>query len=129
MSGLAPKKSLGQHFLVDDNILAVIARLAELGPDDVALEIGPGLGALTRVLADRCAHVHAVELDRRLEPHLRGIAAPPNVSLHWGDALRLDLSHASSPPRRSSSRTCPTTSRRRSSRRASTACRRSTCGA
>ena len=91
MSGPAPKKSLGQHFLTDDNILAVIARLAELGPDDVALEIGPGLGALTRVLADRCAHVHAVELDRRLEPHLLGIAARPNVSLHWGDALRLDL--------------------------------------
>ena len=91
MSGPAPKKSLGQHFLTDDNILAVIARLAELGPDDVALEIGPGLGALTRVLADRCAHVHAVELDTRLEPHLRAIAEAPNVSLHWGDALRLDL--------------------------------------
>ena len=71
MSGPAPKKSLGQHFLVDDNILGVIARLAELGAGDVALEIGPGLGALTQVLAARCAHVHAVELDRRLEPHLR----------------------------------------------------------
>ena len=91
MSGPAPKKSLGQHFLTDDNILAVIARLADLGSGDVALEIGPGLGALTQVLADRCAHVHAVELDRRLEPHLLGIAARPNVSLHWGDALRLDL--------------------------------------
>ena len=63
VSGHAPKKSLGQHFLADDNILGVIARLAELGPDDVALEIGPGLGALTAVLADRCAHVHAVEID------------------------------------------------------------------
>ena len=57
----------------------------------MALEIGPGLGVLTRLLADRCAHVHAVELDRRLEPHLLGIAARANVSLHWGDALRLDL--------------------------------------
>lgn len=91
MSGPAPKKSLGQHFLTDDNILGVIARLAELGPDDVALEIGPGLGALTQILADRCAYVHAVELDRRLEPQLRGLAARPNVCLHWGDALRLDL--------------------------------------
>jgi len=91
VSGPAPKKSLGQHFLTDGNILTVIARLAELGPDDVALEIGPGLGVLTQVLADRCAHVHAVELDRRLEPHLRALAAAPNVSLHWGDALRLDL--------------------------------------
>jgi 16S rRNA (adenine1518-N6/adenine1519-N6)-dimethyltransferase len=88
---VAPKKSLGQHFLVDDNILGVIARLAELGPDDVVLEIGPGLGVLTRVLADRCGHVHAVELDRRLEPHLADVAARENVSLHWGDALRLDL--------------------------------------
>ena len=91
MSRPSPKKSLGQHFLADDNILAVIARLAELGLDDVALEIGPGLGVLTRVLADRCAHVHAVELDRRLEPELRPIAARSNVTLHWGDALRLDL--------------------------------------
>jgi 16S rRNA (adenine1518-N6/adenine1519-N6)-dimethyltransferase len=85
------KKSLGQHFLVDDNILGVITRLAELDDGDIALEIGPGLGALTRILAARCAHVHAVELDRRLEPQLRSVAERPNVSLHWGDALRLDL--------------------------------------
>jgi 16S rRNA (adenine1518-N6/adenine1519-N6)-dimethyltransferase len=89
---IAPKKSLGQHFLVDDNILGVIARLAELARDDVALEIGPGLGVLTRVLAERCGHVHAVELDHRLEPHLADVAVRENVSLHWGDALRLDLS-------------------------------------
>lgn len=98
MSGPAPKKSLGQHFLTDDNILGVIARLAELDPGDVALEIGPGRGALTQVLAERCAHVHAVELDRRLEPDLRGLAAAPNVSLHWGDALRLDLAHLEPAP-------------------------------
>jgi 16S rRNA (adenine1518-N6/adenine1519-N6)-dimethyltransferase len=88
---VAPKKSLGQHFLVDDNIVGVIARLAELRHDDVALEIGPGLGVLTRLLAERCGHVHAVELDRRLEPHLAELGARENVSLHWGDALRLDL--------------------------------------
>jgi 16S rRNA (adenine1518-N6/adenine1519-N6)-dimethyltransferase len=97
VSGPPPKKSLGQHFLTDDNILGVISRLAELGPADVVLEIGPGLGTLTRVLADACAHVHAVELDARLEPHLRGIAAAPNVSLHWGDALRLDLARLEPP--------------------------------
>jgi 16S rRNA (adenine1518-N6/adenine1519-N6)-dimethyltransferase len=91
VSGPPPKKALGQHFLIDENILGVIGRLAELGPDDVVLEIGPGLGALTRVLADTCAHVHAVELDGRLEPHHPEIAVAPNVSLHWGDALRLDL--------------------------------------
>ena len=91
MSTPPPKKSLGQHFLVDDNILGVIARLAELDTDDVALEIGPGLGALTTVLAARCMHVHAVELDDRLEPQLREIGAASNVSMHWGDALKLDL--------------------------------------
>ena len=86
-----PKKALGQHFLADENILGVIERLAELGPDDVVLEVGPGLGVLTRRLADRAGHVHAVELDRSLEPHLAGLAARPNVDLLWGDALQLDL--------------------------------------
>jgi 16S rRNA (adenine1518-N6/adenine1519-N6)-dimethyltransferase len=86
-----PKKQLGQHFLVDENILGVIGRLAELEADDVALEIGPGGGVLTRYLADRVGHVHAVELDRSLEPHLRELGERPNVDLHWGDALALDL--------------------------------------
>jgi 16S rRNA (adenine1518-N6/adenine1519-N6)-dimethyltransferase len=89
---VAPRKALGQHFLVDENILGVIGRLAELDAHDVALEIGPGLGVLTRYLAARCAHVHAVELDRRLEPHLRGLADSEQVTLHWGDALQIDLS-------------------------------------
>ena len=86
-----PKKRLGQHFLADENILVVIERLAELGPEDIALEIGPGLGVLTRRLADRTAHVHAIELDRSLAPHLAELAGRPNVELHWGDALQLDL--------------------------------------
>jgi len=86
---VSPKKELGQHFLVDENILGVIGRLAELAPDDDVLEIGPGLGVLTRYLAARVAHVHAVELDASLEPHLRD--AGPNVTLTFGDALRLDL--------------------------------------
>jgi 16S rRNA (adenine1518-N6/adenine1519-N6)-dimethyltransferase len=86
---VAPKKQLGQHFLVDENILGVIGRLAELAPDDVVLEIGPGLGVLTRYLAERVARVHAVELDRSLEPYLRDIG--DNVSLQFGDALQIDL--------------------------------------
>jgi 16S rRNA (adenine1518-N6/adenine1519-N6)-dimethyltransferase len=94
---VAPKKELGQHFLVDENILGVIGRLAQLEPDDVVLEIGPGLGVLTRYLAERVAHVHAVELDRALEPHLREIA---RSELHWGDALRLDLAALDPPPRK-----------------------------
>ena len=83
------KKQFGQHFLADPNILGVIGRLAELGPDDVVLEIGPGEGVLTRYLAERVARVHAVEIDRELEPALRDIA--PNVDVVFGDALQLDL--------------------------------------
>ena len=89
---VVPKKSLGQHFLVDENILSVIGRLAELDSADVVLEIGPGLGVLTGYLADRVARVHAVELDRSLEPQLAGrLAGRDNVELHFGDALMLDL--------------------------------------
>jgi 16S rRNA (adenine1518-N6/adenine1519-N6)-dimethyltransferase len=86
---VAPKKRLGQHFLVDENILGVIGRLAELEPHDVVLEIGPGLGVLTRYLAARVARVYAVELDASLEPHLRD--AGENVVLRFGDAVQLDL--------------------------------------
>jgi 16S rRNA (adenine1518-N6/adenine1519-N6)-dimethyltransferase len=87
-----PKKHLGQHFLVDENILGVIGRLAELGPGDVVLEVGPGLGVLTAYLADRVAHVHAVELDRTLEgPLHERLGERPNVALMFGDALELDL--------------------------------------
>jgi 16S rRNA (adenine1518-N6/adenine1519-N6)-dimethyltransferase len=84
---VVPKKELGQHFLVDENILGVIGRLAELDPGDVVLEIGPGLGVLTRYLVPRVARVHAVEVDTSLEPHLRDTGA----ELHFGDALQLDL--------------------------------------
>jgi 16S rRNA (adenine1518-N6/adenine1519-N6)-dimethyltransferase len=87
-----PKRSLGQHFLVDENVLGVIGRLAELQPEDVVLEIGPGLGVLTAYLADRVARVHAVELDRSLEPQLaERLGDRKNVQLHFGDALMVDL--------------------------------------
>jgi 16S rRNA (adenine1518-N6/adenine1519-N6)-dimethyltransferase len=89
------KKELGQHFLVDENILGVIGRLAELDESDVVLEIGPGLGVLTTFLADRVRQVHAVELDVSLGPALvERIAGRPNVELRFGDALRLDLREA-----------------------------------
>jgi 16S rRNA (adenine1518-N6/adenine1519-N6)-dimethyltransferase len=87
-----PKKELGQHFLVDQNILAIVGRLADLHDEDVVLEIGPGLGVLTTYLADRVAHVYAVEIDRGLDAPLREtLAGRTNVSLHFGDALKLDL--------------------------------------
>lgn len=86
---VVPKRELGQHFLVDQNILGVIGRLAELDPADVVLEIGPGLGVLTRYLAARVAQVHAVEIDRSLAQRLSDL--PPNVELELGDALAVDL--------------------------------------
>jgi 16S rRNA (adenine1518-N6/adenine1519-N6)-dimethyltransferase len=84
-----PKKEYGQHFLRDPNILEVIGRLAELGPDDVVLEIGPGQGVLTRYLAERVHRVHAVEIDRGLEPALDGLGE--NVDVVFGDALEIEL--------------------------------------
>jgi 16S rRNA (adenine1518-N6/adenine1519-N6)-dimethyltransferase len=94
-----PRREYGQHFLVDENILGVIGRLARLGGDDVVLEIGPGLGVLTRYLADRVALVHAVEIDRSLEPQLAAaLGECENVRLTWGDALGLDLAALVPPP-------------------------------
>ncbi len=89
---VTPKRELGQHFLADRNILGVIERLAELAPEDVVLEVGPGLGVLTAHLADRVRLVHAIELDRSLEPPLREIlAGRANVEFVFGDALGLPL--------------------------------------
>jgi 16S rRNA (adenine1518-N6/adenine1519-N6)-dimethyltransferase len=84
-----PKKEYGQHFLRDPNILEVIGRLAELAPEDVVLEIGPGQGVLTRYLAERVLRVHAVEIDPALGPALRGLA--DNVDVVFGDALQVEL--------------------------------------
>jgi 16S rRNA (adenine1518-N6/adenine1519-N6)-dimethyltransferase len=82
---------LGQNFLADPNLLDAIVRDAELHPADVVLEVGAGEGVLTERLAVAAAHVHAVELDRGLEAALAGVAARPNVDLHWGDAMKVDL--------------------------------------
>jgi 16S rRNA (adenine1518-N6/adenine1519-N6)-dimethyltransferase len=82
---------LGQNFLSDPNLLDAIVRDAEIGPGEVVLEVGVGEGVLTERLADAAAHVHAIEIDRRLEPSLAALVSRPNVELHWGDALGLDL--------------------------------------
>jgi 16S rRNA (adenine1518-N6/adenine1519-N6)-dimethyltransferase len=90
--GLRPNRELGQHFLLDDNLLLVIDRLAGLGSDDVVLEIGAGVGTLTEHLAPQVARVLAVEIDRKLEPALAEVPAEhANVELIWGDAMRIDL--------------------------------------
>jgi 16S rRNA (adenine1518-N6/adenine1519-N6)-dimethyltransferase len=96
---VAPRRHLGQHFLVDENVLGVVGRLAELAAADVVLEVGPGLGVLTRYLAERVACVHAVELDRSLELELaRRLAGCDNVRLRFDDALALDPRSLEPPP-------------------------------
>jgi 16S rRNA (adenine1518-N6/adenine1519-N6)-dimethyltransferase len=90
--GVRPNRELGQNFLRDANILGVIGRLAELGSEDVALEIGGGEGALSAYLAPRVAWLHVVEVDERLRPALaQSVAAFDNVTLSYGDAMRIDL--------------------------------------
>ena len=89
---VVPNRELGQHFLVDENILGVAGRLAELDPADIVLEIGAGLGVLTAYLAERVRLVHAVEIDRGLEDQLRArLRGRENVELLFGDALSLPL--------------------------------------
>lgn len=89
--GLTPKKSLGQNFLTDPALLERIVDAGQVTPTDTILEIGPGLGSLTRHLAARAARVLAVELDQHLIPLLREVLTPyPNVQIIHGDILQLD---------------------------------------
>ena len=88
---LEPKKSLAQNFLFDKNILAQIVDWASLTSEDQVLEIGPGLGSLTRQLAERAGRVVAVELDSRFLPILKGeLADFENIELLHGDILEQD---------------------------------------
>lgn len=85
--GLRPSKALGQHFLVDRNILGIIVDQADLRPDEVVVEVGAGLGVLTRELLPRAARVLAIEKDRRLCAYLRD--ALPGLELIEGDAVEI----------------------------------------
>jgi 16S rRNA (adenine1518-N6/adenine1519-N6)-dimethyltransferase len=87
-----PNRELGQNFLIDDNILGVIGRAAQLDTGDVVLEVGGGLGVLSEYLAPRVEHLHVVEVDRSLEAPLAEALAPfANTTLHLADAVKLDL--------------------------------------
>ncbi|MDB5499367.1 MAG: ksgA [Phenylobacterium sp.] len=91
--GLLAKKAFGQHFLLDLNITRKIARLAEIGPGDRVIEVGPGPGGLTRALLETGARVIAVEKDQRFRPLLEDLAqaaAPGALALEFADALIAD---------------------------------------
>jgi 16S rRNA (adenine1518-N6/adenine1519-N6)-dimethyltransferase len=88
----ARKRELGQHFLVDENIVRVAGRMADLQTGDVVLEVGPGLGVLTAYLADRARFVHAIEIDPSLAPHLhQRFGERRNVNLVFEDAVAYPL--------------------------------------
>jgi 16S rRNA (adenine1518-N6/adenine1519-N6)-dimethyltransferase len=96
---IRPKRDLGQNFLIDDNILEVIMAQLEARSDDVILEVGAGLGVLTRVLAGAASLVHAFEIDRSLQPALEAtLSGCTNVRLHYEDVLRARLCALDPPP-------------------------------
>lgn len=102
-----PRRALGQNFLVDGNIVRKSLELAEIGPGDTVVEIGPGLGTLTQALLDAGAHVWAVERDARLAAHLRETLLPrfpATLHLIEGDALDFPLAGFASPDPATSSR-------------------------
>lgn len=88
--GLRPNKSLGQNFLVDANFLDKIVTAADVSQQDTVLEIGPGLGTLTRALAKKGANILAIEKDRHLQPLLAETLAGLPVRLIAQDALEVD---------------------------------------
>ncbi len=97
--GISPDRDLGQNFLIDNNVLHTVGRLAPLAAEDVVVEIGAGLGVLTAWLAERVALVHAIEIDRRLQPALaETLRDVGNVRLRFADALDVDLAGLEPPP-------------------------------
>ncbi|WP_433494969.1 16S rRNA (adenine(1518)-N(6)/adenine(1519)-N(6))-dimethyltransferase RsmA [Micromonospora sp. CA-248089] len=101
--GVTPTKKLGQNFVHDPNTVRRIVTTAGLTPDDVALEVGPGLGSLTLALLPVAAHVHAVELDPALAAALPETAArfagqaAERLTVHPADALRVTAADLGGP--------------------------------
>jgi 16S rRNA (adenine1518-N6/adenine1519-N6)-dimethyltransferase len=90
--GLFPKKRLGQHFLVDPNILNKVVQTAQVGKEDLILEVGPGLGQMTLALARQAKHVIAVEIDERLAAILKQkVVGYSNVEVIKSDILKVDF--------------------------------------
>ena len=87
-----PRKRFGQNFLIDEAAIAAIVEAIAPRPGDHMVEIGPGLGALTRPLAGLLAHLHVIEIDRDIVARLRSAFPGGRVTVHEGDALRFDFS-------------------------------------
>jgi 16S rRNA (adenine1518-N6/adenine1519-N6)-dimethyltransferase len=96
--GVAPTKKLGQNFLHDPNTVRRIVAAAGLTPDDVVLEVGPGLGSLTLGLVGAAAHVHAVEIDPVLAAALPATVTSDRLTVHHADALRVTAAELRPPP-------------------------------
>ena len=92
-----PRKRFGQHFLNDQNIINKIIVSIEPVSSDHFVEIGPGRGALTRVLLDRVAELDAIEIDRDLADELRTVITNPHLNVHQADALKFDFSQLANP--------------------------------
>jgi 16S rRNA (adenine1518-N6/adenine1519-N6)-dimethyltransferase len=88
--GLKPSRALGQNFVVDPNTVRRIARLSGVGPGDLVLEIGAGLGSLTLALVETGAQVKAMEVDRYLLSPLRSVVEPRGVEVFHANALEAD---------------------------------------
>lgn len=86
------QKRFGQNFLIDGHVVEKIVRAADIGKDDVILEIGPGIGTMTQYLAEAAGHVYAVEIDKNLLPVLaETLAAYDNVTVINEDILKVDI--------------------------------------
>lgn len=88
-----PTHSLGQNFIMDDSYLDLLLELAEVGPDDRVLEIGPGPGIMTALIADRAHKVLAIEMDEKLRPVLGEVLSEcDNAEVFFADAMKADIS-------------------------------------
>ena len=87
--GIAPNRKLGQNFLIDDNFLDALIRLADVKPGDRIIEVGPGFGALTSRMLALGANVTAIEFDHRICEWLRSVLVPKGLRLVEGDACKV----------------------------------------
>ncbi|MEO8407462.1 MAG: rRNA adenine dimethyltransferase family protein, partial [Oxalobacteraceae bacterium] len=86
-----PRKRFGQNFLTDKFVLSRIVDVIDPQPDDAMVEVGPGLGAMTRLLLEPLQQMHVVELDRDLVARLQKSFDPAKLIVHAGDALKFDF--------------------------------------